>query len=329
MKISFHATFLVLLLLGTLGSVFLATSWNDFSALASPGQGTLFATVPFFAELLKINSNNGAFEVVGPTWIAEDDQLVPIPSLAIDPDTGILYGGGGGGFFNLYKIDKDTALLTLVGPTNQGSLVGLDFSLDGQLFAAVNPGGPGSGGGSLLATVDKNTGDTTIIGPFGVSHLGAIAFAPDGILYGATENDGQQVGELYTINTDTGQANLVAPILLDGFPTVGGFASLQFGCNGILFGGGGLFVDDFGTINPLSGTFNLIANEVAYTIGAMAFDSQCQDGVVGGEFLSIDTTALLLAGVQSPTGIMLTLIIVSSGIGVSFVLVQKRRKLKK
>jgi len=318
---------LVLLLLGTLGSV-LAPSWNDFSALASPGQGTLYATVPHWGELWKINPTDGTVELIGITLII-NDEFVPITSLAIDLDTGIMYGGGGSGLSNLYTVNLNTAAVTLVGPTGEGNLVGLDFSQDGQLFAAVNPTGQGGIGGTHLATVDKNTGATTIIGPFGVSRLGAIAFAPDGTLYGATENKDPQVGELYKINTDNGQATLVNPILLDGALTIGGFASLQFSCGGILFGGGGNAFDDFGTINQDSGTFNLLSNELLDTIGGMAFDSQCQDDVVGGKFLSIDTTALLLSGVQSPTGLMLTLIIVSSGIGVSFVLVQKRRKLKK
>jgi len=325
-KISFHATFLVLLLLGTLGSV-LAPSWNDFSALASPGQGTLFATVPYWGELLKIAPSDGSLEIIGFT-VNANNEVIPIPSLAFDPKTGTMYGGGGSNLPNLYTVNLNTAAVTLVGPTGEGNLVGLDFSKDGQLFAAVNPSGQGGNGGTHLATVDKNTGDTTIIGPFGVSHMGAIAFARDGTLYGATENNDQQLGKLYTINTGNGQATLVNQILLDDEPTIGGFASLQFSCGGILFAGGGNSYDDFGSINEVTGSFNLIANQVLDTIGGMAFDSDCKQPV-GGNLLPIDTTSLLLAGAQSQTGIMLTLIIVSSGIGACFVIVQNRRKLKK
>lgn len=310
--------------------VFFATSmFSSQSALASPGQGTLYASVPFWGELITIDpSDGGSIVILGDTETA-DGTFVSLPSLAIDPDTGTMYGGSGFGSFNLYTVNLNTAIVTLVGPTGEGSLVGLDFGPVGQLFAAVNPVGQGGNGGTHLATVNKNTGDTTIIGSFGVSHIGAIAFAPDGTLYGATENNGQQLGELYTINTDTGQANLVNPILLDGLPTIGGFASLQFSCSGILFGGGGSSYDDFGIINRVTGSFNLLGNEVIDTIGGMAFVSSCiEQGQVGGKVVPIDTTALLLAGVQSPAGIMLTFIVVSSGIGVCIV-IQNRRKLKK
>ncbi len=318
---------MVLLLLGTLGSV-LATYSNNFSALASPGQGTLYATVPHWGELWKINPTDGTVELVGFTTIS-DMESVPIPSLAFDPNTGTMYGGGGFDLSNLYTVNLNTAAVTLVGPTGEGNLVGLDFDQNGQLFAAVNPTGQGGVGGTHLATVNKNTGETTIIGPFGISHLGGIAFASDGILYGTTENKNAQLSELYTINTDNEQANLVNPILLDGASTLGGFASLQFSCSGTLFGGGGNAKDDFGTINQNTGSFNLLSNEVLDTIGGMAFDSSCiEQGPVGGKVVPIDTTALLLAGVQSPAGIMLTFIVVSSGIGVCIV-IQNRRKLKK
>jgi len=326
-KISFHATFLVLLLLGTLGSV-LAPSSNNFSALASPGQGTLYATVPWFFELITINAFTGDFEIIGLT-LDEDDFLVPLPSLAVDPLTGKIYAGAGSGIDELFTVNPNTGIVTLVGPTGVGALVGLDFSSDGQLFAAVNPTGPGGSGGTHLATVDKETSITILVGPFGVERIGAIAFNNAGVLYGANSGGNiQHPAKLYIINTDTGQANLVAPILIDGQPPQGGFSSLQFSCTGILYGGGGFSFDHFGTINPSTGTFTLIEDLVGDTIGALAFDSDCKQPV-GGNLLPIDTTSLLLAGAQSQTGIMLTLIIVSCGIGACFVIVQNKRKLGK
>lgn len=294
--------------------------------MAVPGDGTLYATVPFYAELITINPNNGDFVLVGQTFHPVD-LLVPIPSLAMDSQAGIMYGGGGSEFFNLYTVDTSSGDLTLVGPTGQGNLVGLDFSPGGELFAAVKPEGTSSGG-THLGTVDKNTGDTTIIGPFGVPRMGAIAFASDGTLYGATENNGQQLGELYTIDTDTGQANLVAPIQFANLPTNGGFASIQFGCNGSLYGGAGSTFDDFGIINTLTGSFDILATQVDFTIGGMAFESRCSIPV-GGQLIPIGTTALLLAGAQSPTGIMLTILLISFGIGAYFVIVQNRRRWNK
>jgi len=142
-------------------------------------------------------------------------------------------------------------------------------------------------GGSQLATINPNTGFVTIIGPLGVTNMGAMAFAPDGTLYGATENKGfSPFGALYTINTSTGAATLVTPIRDGGNqPHPGGFSSIQFGCDGTLYYGGGSSFDaniagDFGTININTGVFTQTFFQTATgSLGGLAFQLVCdQDG---------------------------------------------------
>ena len=291
------------------------------NALAVPGTGTLFGTGPIFPNLNTINPVTGAFVVVGFTLDAAGTPH-KLPGLAVDPTTGIMYGGeGGAGAGNLYTVNPTTAVVTLVGTTPVGALVSLDFDSSGQLWASVNTA-PGSGqGGVLLAMVNKNTGAATIVGPFGPNHMGAIAFAPNGVLWGAT-NVGSIAGQaIWTISTSTGAATLIA---FTNAPL--GFASIQFDCAGTLFGGaagGGFGLDDsFGTINLTTGAFTLIANLWGDTVGALAFAQVCPSPI-GGTLVPIDTTALLLASVQSISMWMIP--VVAAGIVIG-VLVIKRRK---
>ena len=122
----------------------------------------------------------------------------PAPSLAVDPTTGIMYAGSGGGFAALFTVDPSTGAATFVGDTGLGfAAVGaLDFSADGTLYAAVNIVGAGGTGSDHLAVIDKATGAATVIGPFGVCSsfpfgsctiegMEAIAFDKAGLLWGA------------------------------------------------------------------------------------------------------------------------------------------------
>ena len=297
-------------------------------ALANPGSGTLFVTSPHTQELYEIDPTDGSIIVVGTT-----QDLVPVdiglPSLAVHPITGIMYAGGGGPNSasdnnnkpNLYIVDKTSGYLTLQGPTGEGNLVGLDFSLDGTLFAAVNPpGGAGGGEGAThLGTVNTATGDTTIIGPFGVDRLNTIAFDLRGILFGVKYQDENGDGSLFQINTSTGEATFLT-VIGDGSDS---FGASQFACDGTYFLGEGDADDKFGTVNLSSGAFNQISEATTpsqETLGGLAYDSGCP---IGGNLLPIDTTALLLAGFQTNAIWMLPIVLSAAGIG-AFVLRKKK-----
>jgi hypothetical protein len=263
-------------------------------AHSAPGSGTLFGTDGNGGRLIAVDQGTGAGTVVGPTGVRV------VPSLAVDPTTGTMYAGGGGGAPNVYTVDPSTGTATLVGSTGLGlAAVGaLDFREDGTLFAAVNIVGDGGSGSDHLATIDKTTGAATVIGPFGTCPSGGscsiegmegIAFDSSGTLWGASSTRGAGgaggTPGLYTINPSTGAATFVAPIQ-DSSATAptGGVVSLQFACDGTLYGGtaratnaatdGGRLV----TINPVTGVFSFVGSVSATggsSLAALAFQDQC------------------------------------------------------
>jgi len=222
------------------------TIQNDDSSPATK----LYGTDGSGGHLLAIDPSTGIGTVVGPMGIG------PVPALAIDPTTGIMYAGGGAGTPNLYVVNKNTGGATLVGNSGLGiaAIGDLAFRSDDTLFAVVNIAGDGRTGSDHLATIDKSTGAATIIGPFGnctgvtvpsdgsgsctIEGIEGIAFDASGTLWGShTVRGAAGLSGLYTIDTTTGAATFVAPILNStGSPPSGGVASLQF-IDGTLYGG--------------------------------------------------------------------------------------------
>jgi hypothetical protein len=253
-------------------------------AYATPGTGTLFGTDASGGNLLSIDRSTGAGTVVASTGV------FPIPALAVDPTSGIMYAGQGAGTPFIYTVNPATGAATLLGDTGLGfaAVGGLDFRSDGTLFAAVNIVGDGGTGSETLATINKATGVATVIGPFGTEGMEGIAFDAAGGLWGSTSSrgGGASTPGLYRINPATAAATLVAPIQSSsGAPPSGGVVSLQFACDGTLYGGTatGLGVADGGrliTINPATGVFAFVgsvsATPGARSLGALAFqDSRC------------------------------------------------------
>jgi len=248
----------------------------------------LFGTEPRQGLLLSIERNTGVGTVVG------DMGFNSTPSLAIDPTTGIMYAGEGGGNPNLYRVDKTTGAATLVGDTGLGpgaAISGLDFRDDGTLFASVNIAGDGGTGGDHLAIINKYTAKTKIIGPYGkcsgvripsqgfgicsIEGMEAIAFDGRGKLLGAANVFGSVFNfpGLYIINSRSGQATFWKAIVNpDGSTPSGGVVSLQF-CGNTLFGGtaspksgandGGRLI----TIDPATGHWSFVGTVSATTDG--------------------------------------------------------------
>jgi hypothetical protein len=274
--ILFVFTFVILTMTG------LTFSSLTLDTFATPGTSTLFGIDASNGNLITINPSTGIPALVGNTFEPISSGSAG-PSLAVDPNTGKMYASTFSNFGLLLLINPSTGAPTVVGPlVNAINAPGLDFRSDGTLFATANVGGAGTGG-SQLATINPNTGLVTIIGPLMVSNMGAIAFAPDGTLYGATENKGlSPFGALYTINTTTGVATFVTAIRdSNSDPHPGGFASIQFGCDGTLYYGGGSSFDaniagDFGTININTGVFTQTFFQTATgSLGGLAFADPC------------------------------------------------------
>ena len=291
-------------------SVLLLVPVGTQQAFAVEGQGTLYATEPFNQELWTIDPSNGDSTLIGTTNDGQNN--IKLPSLAVHPTTGVMYAGGGAGNSNLYIVNPANGDLTLVGATNVGNLVGLDFREDGTLFAAV--GQPGSNdGGEELGIVNIATGNTAIVGSFGVDELNSLAFF-GGTLYGIGYNN-----ELYTINTDTGAANLIQNVS----PSIQLGAS-QFDCDGTYYVGEGDANSDFGTLDISNGDYSEIATEIlGETIGGFAFIQTCQEQVAG-KLLPLDSTALLIGGLTSMSLWMIPTVLGLAGAGVYLVKYRSR-----
>ena len=258
------------------------------SAIAAPGKGTLFGTDAFGQNLISINVTTGVGTIIGFSPFLK-------PSLAASP-SGMLFAGQGGGTPQLWTLDKATGVATLVGNSGLGfaAIGGMDFDTNGILYAAVNIAGAAGTGSDHLATLNTNTGVAAVIGPFGppcsgvsvpstgvgscaIEGIEGIAFDAAGILWGSNRNrNGTGAQGLYTINTATGQATFVRP-LLDGVGNPpNGIVSLQFACDGTLYGGtsrndGGFLV----TINANTGIFTPVSAVSATggpSLGGLAFD---------------------------------------------------------
>lgn len=260
-------------------------------AVAAPGTGTLYGTDANSGRLLRIDRLTGAGTVVGPLGIGV------VPALAVDPTTGTMYAGTGAGTALLFRVDPATATATFVGDTGLGfaAIGSLDFRADGTLFAAVNIVGDGGTGSDFLATIDKATGRATLVGPFGscgafsctLEGMEGIAFDASGRLWGTlSARGGAGTPGLYRIDPATGRATFVAPIPASpGASPSGGVVSLQFACDGTLYGGSarGFGRADGGrllTIDPVTGATAFVgtasATEFDNSLGALAFgDPRC------------------------------------------------------
>jgi hypothetical protein len=257
------------------------------TAFAAPGTGWLLGTNANGGVLLDVNPGNGAAVPIGPMGVGVT------PSLATDPLTGVVYVATGGGNPVLFTVNPANAMTALVGNTGLGfaGVGGMDFDAAGNLYAAVNIAGDGGTGSDHLAILNPINGQATIIGPFGVCQgvppipvggsgfctiegIEGIAFDASGTLWGVhTARGAAGPPGLYTINPGNGAAAFVAPILdAGGSPPSGGLSSIQFACDGTLFGGTarGTFVNDGGflvTVNPSTGQFGF-AGPVSATGGS-------------------------------------------------------------
>src|SRR5262245_5164449 len=225
--------------------------WSPGRVDAAPGFQPLYGTDRSAGNLLLIDPITGVGTVVGFL------DITVVPALAVDPTTGLMYAGQGGGAPNLYLVNPSTATAALIGNSGLGfaAFSDLDFRADGTLFASVNVAGNGGTGGDHLATIDKVTGAASVIGPFGtctgvtipstgqgscsIEGMEAIAFDSAGRLWGAVRGAGvPSPPGLYLINTATGAATFQHPIVdSNGQPPSGGIVSLRFQCGDFLFGG--------------------------------------------------------------------------------------------
>ena len=169
------------------------------------------------SHLIQINPDTGALlNDIGLIREGAAGPGISISDLAIQPGTGLLYGieareaagGLGPPFGNLYTIDKQTGIATLVGTTGLEN-ASLTFASDGTLYATsarVNPDDPlGPLIDLQVNTIDPATGKALTAVATSEFYT-ALAFDnADGLLFGGTGSGSSLLsGDIYSIDPATG-----------------------------------------------------------------------------------------------------------------------------
>lgn len=263
------------------------------SASAAPANiptvGTLYGTDAGGGNLYTINPITGAGTNLGSLGIGQTSALAG--------DATTIYAGTSGSANNLYTVNPVGPSSTLIGNGGLGGAgyAGLDFDSSGVLYASANIAGTPqtSGTGSdHLVTINTTTGVATVVGPYGtcsgvsiptpaqpaangsctIEGMDAIAFDSSGQLWGV-ENVRGAAGTpgLYKINKTTGAATFQLAITSG---PIDGLTSLQFACDGTLYGGSARQTDGgrLGKLNTTTGAWTFIS-PAPFTTGGPQFNS--------------------------------------------------------
>lgn len=344
-------------------SSILVSSNSISMVYAAPGQGILYGTDSFNTHIFSINPITGvpisanvisggplganalALDPSGQMWLGTGSG---IPELyMINPATGVAVFQCDLFAFGVFAIeDMDFhpttgnlwASVNMPGPLNGGTdLIEMDTNCN------VNSQ-------NIFADVTGNP----------IGSVGAIAFDSTGLLHVATTGTNGEVytstltGALTQIGAGNGFDQSAAPPLPQIDTLTGGLTGLQFDCtsDSVLYGGtgrgGNLGGGDLATVNVASGAGTIETtprddgqgNPITTTgladvminapfdfggrsLSALAFDSACAEGAVGGEIISIDTAALLIAGAQANYSII-SLLAIAGAFGALFYSVKRK-----
>jgi len=228
------------------------------------------------------------------------DPVTPggLSGLAID-STGTAYGSTVSGFgspSDLVLIDLNTGNLinnlgTITDQSGQTLKIGDLADQPGTdiifgITANQGPSGPLVGGGFLF-TISTIDGSAILVGDTGISVNAGLGFAPDGTLYMSEVNP----SNLHTVDPTNAQ-------ILTTVAVADNWDGLCVRADGTIFAtqvGFSVAPFDLATLNPSTGDVSLIGSHDASL-------SDCDFVpvvVIGGEFLPIDSTALVLASAQS------------------------------
>jgi len=175
-----------------------------------------------------------------------------------------------------------------------------------NLVVQIGSGGfSNSGNVVLVGGSETNSGTLNLIqGASLVNECGATITAQggDGLNSGsilAAAQTGETITNFGTINLNGGDGQASAALLI----------------------GSGTIVNNHGTINenPGSGPFSGIIRLLGTGVFNDDLPDECTSEIVGGEFLSIDTTALMLAGLQSSAIWMLPVLAGAAGVGAFYI----------
>jgi len=193
------------------------TGFEDVEGLAFDRDcKRLFAVDDVTDRLLTCDTKTGACKQVG--------------NLKVDvTDTGLAFGTDFQLYMStdapknpvrLYKVDPGTGAATSIGDQGQ-EVTGLAGGPTG-LF------GLGGDGRNNLVWVDPLTGAATTIGPLGpvAPRDGGLDFDADGVLWGIEDSGLRDPSRVFTVDTVTGGAKVVATVHLENGTKLGGFEGL-------------------------------------------------------------------------------------------------------
>jgi len=243
---------------------------------------------------------------LGIAFNPDDGKVYALLALSPDPNTceSDCEGDGKGLTRHLVTIDPLTGVATLVGDTGVKKIVSLTFN-PGTLYS-VNRSANSL---STISTVDGAVDNLCLLERDDGTGL---AFNPDdGFLYYTTGDEFQRIN---SIPADSGEICDVTDIALSDFP--GNPTALVFFNSFLIVD----FPDDLSFIannNDVESIGDLDERSRGLTVVLPVL-------ATGGELLPIDTTALLLAGVQSVSMWMIPVVVSGAGIGV-FVIMRGRK----
>jgi hypothetical protein len=124
-------------------------------------------------DLYTINTSTAAATLVGNHGLASGFVV----GLAFEPATGRLFGsqGGLGGNDEIYEIDKNTGLATVIGQTGLGGATPDLCFLGSILYGNKNPGGGQGGAPADFIRIDPVNGSGTVVGSIGFGSVSGIA----------------------------------------------------------------------------------------------------------------------------------------------------------
>jgi hypothetical protein len=192
----------------TLGTF--TTTDNIFAADFTSDGNTLYAIKMATNQLIRVDTSNGTYTVVGPVTVSGTDTWT---SLRIDPNGTAYATSTSGSASTLYTINLTNGATTIVGTiSGVPIIIAMAISPSGQMYGYdIDPGGALQ---SNFYSINKATGAATLIGQMGF--VGRFAqdmdFDPQtGTLYAAAYNFGTSpaTGELRTINTSTGMSTFI------------------------------------------------------------------------------------------------------------------------